>query len=96
MDNVARLCAWYKRQCEGEWHEDHGVKIDTLDNPGWSLRIDLEGTALRGKTFQAHQTERSDDDWIVARKNSGVFEAFGGPLNLNEMIETFLMWADDI
>jgi len=65
------------------------LKIGTLDNPGWSLRIDLEGTPLRGETFQEHQTEWSNDDWIVARKNFDVFEASGGPVNLNGMIEDF-------
>ncbi|MCA6123258.1 hypothetical protein J6500_15335 [Bradyrhizobium sp. WSM 1704] len=38
--------------------------------------------------------ERSGRDWIVARRNHEIFEAFGGPMNLGEMIEIFLVWAD--
>ena len=94
MDAVSRLCLWYKRQCVDEWHEDRGVAIDTLDNPGWSMKIDLRGTALQEKVFHDVKIERSDLDWIVVRRNAALFEAFGGPRNLNEMIESFLSWAE--
>ena len=94
MDTVSRLSAWYERQCVNDWHEDHGVKIDTLDNPGWSIKIDLERTSASGKVFQEIRIERSDRDWIVARKSGEIFEGFGGPTNLGEIIETFLNWAD--
>jgi hypothetical protein len=94
MDTVSRLCAWFERQSVNEWHEDHGVKIDTLDNPGWSMKVDLKGTSLQKKVFQEFRIERSDRDWVFARKNAEVFEVFGGPRNLNEMIEKFLLWAE--
>jgi hypothetical protein len=94
MDAVSRLCAWYARQCVDEWHEDHGVKICTLDNPGWWLKIDLVGTSLQEKAFKEIRIERSDDNWVVGRRNAEVFEAFGGPMNLNELIECFLVWAE--
>lgn len=93
MDAVAKLCTWFERQCSKDWHEDRGIKIDTLDNPGWSMKIDLKGTELQDKTFHDIRIERSDRDWVVARKNADVFEAFGGPMNLGEMIESFLVWA---
>lgn len=85
---------WYVRQCVNDWHEDRGVKIDTLDNPGWSLRIDLNGTSLHQKSFQEVRIERSENDWVVARRNGDSFEALGGPENLNDMIESFLDWAE--
>ncbi|QKK15044.1 immunity 53 family protein [Rhizobium indicum] len=94
MDTVSRLCAWFERQCVGEWHEDRGVKIDTIDNPGWSMKVDLTGTALQDKDFQEIRVERSDRDWFVARRNDQAFEAFGGSISLNEMIENFLAWAE--
>jgi hypothetical protein len=78
MDSVSRLCAWFERQCANDWHEDRGIKIDTLDNPGWSMKIDLRGTSLQEKVFHELRIERSDRDWFVARKNSELFEAFGG------------------
>lgn len=96
MDAISRLCSWYERQAINDWHEDHGVRIATLDNPGWSLKVDLEGTFLQGRAFQDVQIDRSDDDWVRVRRNGDVFEAFGGPSNLNEMIESFLSWAEGV
>jgi hypothetical protein len=92
--SIFKLAAWYERQCVDEWHEDHGVKIDTLDNPGWSLKVDLEGTALEDRPYDDVKIERSENDWIVARRYGSVFEAFGGPRNLDEMINIFVQWAD--
>ena len=94
MDAVSRLCSWYERQCTNDWHEDHGIRIDTLDNPGWSLKIDLKGTPLYERNFQEIQIERSQHDWILARKNGDIFESFGGPMALDEMIKIFLTWAE--
>ncbi|RUM27131.1 rhodanese-related sulfurtransferase [Rhizobium vallis] len=95
MDAVSRLCAWFERQCIDEWHEDRGIKIDTIDNPGWSMKADLKGTVLQGKEFEEVRVERSERDWFVARRNGQTFEAFGGPTNLTEMIESFLAWAEN-
>ncbi|MBC7148140.1 MAG: immunity 53 family protein [Rhizobium sp.] len=94
MDAVSKLCAWYELQCVDDWHEDHGIKIGTLDNPGWSMKIDLEGTALCERPFQEIQIERTDRDWVFARKDGSTFEAFGGPMALDEMIKIFLAWAE--
>jgi len=95
MDTITKLCSWYERQCVDDWHEEFGVKISTLDNPGWYLKVDLKGTALEGKDFPEFQTDRSDRDWATARRSGNTFEAFGGPNNLNEMIESFLAWAEE-
>ncbi|MDR0779582.1 MAG: immunity 53 family protein [Pseudomonadales bacterium] len=94
MDNITKLCAWFSRQCVDGWHEDCGVKIDTLDNPGWSIKIDLKNTNMEHEKFQEVKIDRSDSDWIFARRNGDVFEAFGGVMNLGEMIEKFLIWAE--
>ena len=40
------LEGWYTRCCDGEWEHRYGVCIETLDNPGWLIRIDLTGTDL--------------------------------------------------
>lgn len=58
------------------------------------MKIDLKGTSLQEKAFREIRIERSDRDWIVVRRNSELFEAFGGPMNLSEMIDSFLIWAE--
>jgi hypothetical protein len=51
MTNLRRLQSWYAAQCNGEWEHHHGVSIQSCDNPGWRVRIDIEGTPLEHKSF---------------------------------------------
>ncbi len=95
MNKVARLSAWYAAQCNDEWHEDNGIEINTLDNPGWVLKVDLGGTSLEKTVYQEVKIDRSEEDWVVARRSGITFEAFGGANNLEEIIEIFLNWAEE-
>jgi Immunity protein 53 len=93
MTSISKLCHWYAAHCVNEWHEEFGIKIETLDNPGWSLKIDIENTTLSERDLVEVKQENSDTDWLIARRNGQTFEAFGGPMNLDDMIEIFLNWA---
>ena len=64
-DLLAFLEAWYAAQCNGDWEHDFGVTLETLDNPGWSLRVDLVGTALEGRAFARKETESSETGWLL-------------------------------
>lgn len=41
-DPLKGLQDWYCSQCNGDWEHGYGVSIETLDNPGWSLKIELK------------------------------------------------------
>src|SRR5262249_46604430 len=62
-DILTKLQEWYLRQCDGEWEHGSGVSIDTIDNPGWAIDIDLRGTALAGIWFEPVDLQVSEDDW---------------------------------
>ena len=49
VEIIARLSDWYQSQCNGTWEHELGIVIDTIDNPGWLVKIDLRGTASEGK-----------------------------------------------
>jgi Immunity protein 53 len=93
-DLLPRLSAWYSAQCNDDWEHQYGVTIGTLDNPGWSLRIDLNGTNLNGCDFSILKIERTANNWVQCRIAGQKFEGFGGPENLSELIEVFLSWAE--
>jgi len=99
MDSLNQLQKWYYSQCNGDWEHGYGIKIDTLDNPGWSIKIDLHGTELENKAFQEHSygmgkdAETSGDNWLICKIEDKVFKGFSGPFKLEEMIRAFLGWA---
>jgi hypothetical protein len=92
-DVTKRLQAWYSAACDGSWEHQHGVHIDTLDNPGWAVRIAVEGTNLEGKGFVAVAIDRSEDDWVRCEVKGGLFEGVGGATNLTEILDIFLRWS---
>lgn len=96
MTNISptkRLAEWFEMHCDGDWEHSYGVAIDTLDNPGWSLRVDLTDTELAGLEFLLVKEERSEHDWIHCRVDSSVFMGAGGIHNLDELITCFLEWS---
>lgn len=90
---ITRLQAWFVAACDGDWEHGHGIRIETLDNPGWSLTVDLEGSDLEDSIFAPTQIDRSDRDWVRCQREGVSFVAYGGPGNLEEMITRFLDWA---
>jgi len=93
VDNPTWLQGWYLAMCDGDWEHQEGIKINTLDNPGWSLHISLHATYLEELEFERIQINRSEHDWIHCERKSFGFEGHGGPLNLNELIGIFRNWA---
>jgi hypothetical protein len=87
------LQQWYLSQCNGDWEHSFGVKIDTLDNPGWILTIDLAETELAGLCVPRARMERTETDWAQHEVVDDKFVACGGPLNLEELVERFLALA---
>ncbi|WP_233398547.1 immunity 53 family protein [Luteimonas sp. MC1828] len=95
MDQLSRLRDWYAAQCDGDWEHSYGIKLETLDNPGWLIYIDLADTELQDKPFTPVHRGDSDADanWLHCKVKSGKFEAAGGVPNLPDMLEAFLSWA---
>jgi hypothetical protein len=87
MDPLTRLQSWYSAQCDGDWEHAFGVKIETVDNPGWRVTIDLAGTAQVECDIKPLKLERSENDWIHAWKTPGKLEGACGLENLKELLE---------
>ena len=90
-----KLTSWYRAQCNGDWEHSYGITIQTLDNPGWLVTIDLTGTDLEKRSFVPllrgdHET---DHDWIHCKVESGKFTGAGGAGKLAEIIEVFMDWT---
>lgn len=102
-DNLIWLSRWYLAQCDNDWEHSYGVKIDTLDNPGWSIKIDLANTQVEGRAFErVEHGEPSRDleewrrtgSWWVARVEGDFFKVACGPLDLSAAIGVFRRWVE--
>jgi hypothetical protein len=89
---LAQLQRWYSSQCDGDWEHQLGVKIETLDNPGWLVTIDVGDTFLQGSSFAP--VERSGErEWISCRVENDQFRGAGGPHMLGAIIDEFIRWV---
>lgn len=95
MDTLREIERWYTSQCDGEWEHAYGVDIGTLDNPGWTVRIDLHGTELEGVPFEAVQRGdcEGDADWLRLRVVENRFDGAGDPSKLDVILQAFLEWS---
>ena len=96
MNELRRLQDWYVAQCDGDWEHSYGLRIATLDNPGWTVTIDLEDTEYVGVSFAELKDMAPDRDWIRCWVEGSAWHGDGGPLMLTTILGHFLDWADSI
>ena len=94
MNILKELQDWFKRNCNGDWEHDFGIKIDTLDNPGWNVEINLTATKLESKDFkEILYNYENDDDWYRCWIENKKWNGVGSPQNLETILKIFLDWA---
>jgi hypothetical protein len=96
MDTLLRVQQWYTAQCNGDWEHTYGLNIQTSDNPGWIVEIDLSETALEGRAFTKIGWGDSEEDasWLHCRVEANTFHGSCGASQLAEVLDTFLSWAE--
>lgn len=80
---------WYESQCDQDWEHMFGIRIETLDNPGWNISIDLEDTGLDLKSKEWELIESSDDKWAGYSIKDYKFEGSCSSKNLSLLISVF-------
>ncbi|KAA9333580.1 immunity 53 family protein [Adhaeribacter soli] len=84
-----RIQDWYRNNCNGDWEHGFGIKIETVDNPGWSVEIELEDTALENAQLRK-QYDNGAEDWLFIEIKQKKFLGAGDPNKLNEIFRIFL------
>jgi hypothetical protein len=85
---LTRLQNWQLINCDGDWEHGYGVSIETLDNPGWRVKINLVDTCLENLDYEK-QFENGTFDWLFIKINEKVFEASGDTNKLTTILEIF-------
>jgi hypothetical protein len=93
MDNLEWLTNWFKSNCDEDWEHSYGIMIRTLDNPGWSLQIDLTDTNQEGSTLH-NRVFVNDNDWYDIVCDGITFKALGDYNKLNILIECFRIFVN--
>lgn len=98
MSTIERIQRWYLSKCNGDWEHTYGVRVETLDNPGWHVSIDLAGTNFEGKGLAPVEygvgpgSEPEGTNWMSCKADGKTFHGYGGPEKLEEIFECFLEW----
>lgn len=87
---VAALQQWYAAECNGDWEHSYGIVIETLDNPGWSVEIDLEETPLACRARPELRKQISEEDWLHIEISDSKFVGAGDPTKLLSILSAFI------
>jgi Immunity protein 53 len=94
---LSELQAWFRAQCDGDWEHSFGIKIETLDNPGWSVTIDLAETQLVDAEFAGLEEAVEDPErWVSCRVSERRFLGACGPAMLPRVLGAFLEWSKSV
>lgn len=80
---------WYLSNCEGDWEHTWGVKIETIDNPGWNVKIDFADTKLENLIIDYSLVEKAENDWYGFSVKNSLYNAAGDPKKLIFLLEKF-------
>ena len=92
MTITAWLQDWYQQACDGTWEHSHGITIDTPDNPGWHVQIDLAQTPYANTAAREISFENNDTDWLRCSLHGEQFNGYGDPEQLEKIIEVYREW----
>lgn len=98
MNNLQWLQEWLLQNCNMD-SSDHyyDISIETIDNPGWIISIQLQDTILENQVFEKVVIQREvEDDWLHCKVESNIFEGYCGPRNLDEVILIFRDWVTEV
>lgn len=76
-------------ECNGDWEHENGISIITVDNPGWSITIDLENTSLEDEEIVGELIEMNEKDWYFFEIKNKKFRGGGNLTKLNFLITQF-------
>jgi hypothetical protein len=90
LSPLQHLQEWYAARCNGEWEHEFGISIETVDNPGWRIEINLKKTPYENCVFQKTDREYNQADWMHCWVSDCVFIITCSPLNLDAGVRTFV------
>lgn len=89
MNELKWLEKWHLENANDDGYAV-GIKIETLDNPGWLVKIDLFDTKCSGIQMKRIFFDNSDDDWMDCKIINNEFIGMGDCMKLCEILGVFM------
>ena len=89
-NTMSLLYQWYFEQCNGHWEHEYGIVIQTIDNPGWQVVIDLHHTDLENYEISWSLTKENDTNWYGYKIENKQFFGAGDYTKLETIVDCFL------
>lgn len=94
MNSIETIASWYKKNVRQDEPNTLIINIESLDNPGWWVTINLKGTDFEKETFSKIENEKTQNDWIKLFVRTSKFEGFGDPFKLDTILKCFGTWIN--
>ena len=66
------------------------MSIETIDNPGWCVMIDLVGTSLENVLVEPFKKDCGEKNWISCEIHDNQFVGYGDPHKLQSILDYFI------
>jgi hypothetical protein len=86
---------WFNDQCNGDWEHNHVIEIESLDNPGWNVKIDFNHTNTELSDIPWSLSEKSEIDWIGYKVVDNIFISSGDSFKLELILNTFRVLIEE-
>ncbi|VVJ24922.1 Uncharacterised protein [Amycolatopsis camponoti] len=83
------LSDWYSSQCDGDREHEFGVRLETLDNAGWRLRIDPVGTDVESQRMPRSEEDLGPGRWLWTSADGESYEASCDVRSLEALLAAF-------
>lgn len=88
-DIIQWLAKWFSSYCNGDWEHENLIRIETTDNPGWAVTIDLVGTDLQDLSIELQIFEVNESDWFLYKVKERQFFGAGDLSKLAFLLAKF-------
>lgn len=78
---------WFSSNCDGDWEHQFGIRIESLDNPGWLATVDLTGTPGEGFLIETASERDSEPSWLRVWSDGQVLSMACDPTRLRDGIQ---------
>lgn len=95
MNAFEKIIFWYISNCDDDWEHQYGIKINTIDNPGWEVTIDLACTDMQDLEVEYKLHEENPESWYGHSVKNKVFKAAGDPAKLEKLLEIFVEYVEN-